>query len=699
MTPRGLLDERAAQVRGVRQATSVDLTDLTGSDVLTSIRFRSTVPRTWLDVGAEVDVRSVEVNGFSIEPSVADGRLALECALGENVVTIASRSGYADTEGLVRRRRGVFTQFQPEGMRNLHPCFDTPAIKASYEWTVQVPQGWTVVGPTLPAAEGAAAGTRWRFAATHSLPSYASGFAAGQWASSTAETRSMDGRTLRVGAHVEVDSAEAAALEGVVALAGQAIAWLERWLTVPFPMATWDHVFVDDHPSGAVETAGCPTFDAGLLGPGARSRLEELVVHELVHAWFGNLLTPAGWTELWFSEGLATYVTLRCLEGIRPESQHVAVFDFTTRTRCADQGVEPFTHPVRPATALADPRDAFDDISYNGSALLFHAWERGWPDGGLRRALASALTSSCDHVDAPGWAAVVGAEVSPRAQEAVQTDLARPWTRELAAASPGFGEEHPLAVMHDLGSSWIEAATGRRSLRSVIDRTAEVVASGVLTDDLVGVVLDHALPRLQLGAHYREIARGRGRIVTALFEAVSHRPSDRLVHELVRFSREADAAGVAGVVEELGRDCCHRAWAYRSRTWGARRPGESEPHWSINTREQKRAEWARLGGPGSFDVRRVDQAARALRQLDHETVLDFLGDAYVSEIPAVAARLSRLEARYVLTALYPWSSHPARLIRIAHAQLAGAEPAVAPYLRWIVAEASIHRSICEELSA
>jgi aminopeptidase N len=80
-------------------------------------------------------------------------------------------------------------------------------------------------------------------------------------------------------------------------------------LGVKYPYSKYAQTTVRDFPGGMENISATTLGDAIIYDQRARldQSADNLLAHELVHQWFGNLLTCRDWSEIWLNEGFATY--------------------------------------------------------------------------------------------------------------------------------------------------------------------------------------------------------------------------------------------------------------------------------------------------------------------------------------------------------------------------------------------------------
>ena len=57
-------------------------------------------------------------------------------------------------------------------------------------------------------------------------------------------------------------------------------------------------------------------FDQNSSTEANKGRVGEVVGHELAHQWFGNLVTPLWWNDLWLKEGFSTFIGYQVLQEV-----------------------------------------------------------------------------------------------------------------------------------------------------------------------------------------------------------------------------------------------------------------------------------------------------------------------------------------------------------------------------------------------
>ncbi|RDW62077.1 peptidase M1 alanine aminopeptidase A4 hydrolase [Coleophoma cylindrospora] len=293
------------------------------------------------------------------------------------------------------------TQFQPCDARRAFPCFDEPAMKASFELSIEIPDDQIALCNT-PEKETTAssrpAGSKdykWKvikFEKSPVMSTYLYTWAFGNFGYVEAETeRRYNGKRLPVRVYTTKGLEE----QGRYALehAWKFIDLLSEIFQIDYPLPKCDLLAVHDFATGAMEGTTAVLFDEKNSDLRFRKRIANVVGHELAHQWFGNLVTMncsighvhiitskqrlirivcERWNELWLNEGFATWVGCYVTDRLHPEWSVWAQFVAESMSEAFNldsiRNSHPIEVPVRNAPEIAQ---IFDAISYlKGSSVI-----------------------------------------------------------------------------------------------------------------------------------------------------------------------------------------------------------------------------------------------------------------------------------------------------------------------------------------
>ncbi|WP_435769885.1 aminopeptidase N [Nocardioides sp. SYSU DS0651] len=380
-------DEAEHRVATITVASyDVELDLSVADDVFSSrtvIRFGSVRVRTFLDLKPR-ELHAVTLDGAALPVDGLDrGRFPLDLPAGDHELVVEATMGFRnDGEGLHRMvdpadgRAYVYGMSFMDAAPSVFGCFDQPDLKAPYTMRVTAPADWMVVG-NAPARETGADGAvrRWELGPTPPLATYFVTLVAGPYHRISAE---HDGIPLGLSARQSLAATLDREADELLTLTRQSFDELHRLFGVRYPFGDYHQAFVPEFNAGAMENPGCVTIRDPLLFEGSSTRADRsfraaLIAHEMAHQWFGNLVTPRWWDDLWLNESFAEYMGYRVVADVTEYDDAWLHQSYARRVWGITADSRPTTHPV----AGNDAPDAlaalqnFDGISYaRGSNVL-----------------------------------------------------------------------------------------------------------------------------------------------------------------------------------------------------------------------------------------------------------------------------------------------------------------------------------------
>ncbi|QOY84890.1 M1 family metallopeptidase [Paludibaculum fermentans] len=276
----------------------------------------------------------------------------------------------------------VFTTFTAIEARRAVPCFDEPRYKTPWKLTLHVRREHRAFSnaPLESEADEPEGMKVVRFTETAPLPSELVAFAIGPFDT----VNGPDAGERKVPVRVVTPKGRGEQGRYAADITNRVLEGLERYTGIPYPFRKLDHLARAEGAFGAVENPGLINYQQSTLlaEPGKdseqwRERLRQIMTHELAHQWFGNLVTQAGWEDVWLSEGFATWLAGVMMDAEHPATEkHLAAVAARERIMAADVG--PKARPVRvPMKNREDLKDVYSRMVYQKGAAVLLMLE-GW---------------------------------------------------------------------------------------------------------------------------------------------------------------------------------------------------------------------------------------------------------------------------------------------------------------------------------
>ncbi len=313
-------EERKNLIGDIRYSLHMDLTDNEKLWGKTEIRFQLTsINEISLDF-ENGDISNLEINSVKAlnSPAFFEGSIKLPIAnlkIGDNTVIVEYSKPYSRNGSGLHRFQDpqdnsiyFYTQFEAFHANKVFPCFDQPDLKANFQLNLKTPKDFKAISSTTPKILSNGEQLNFIFPASKKFSTYLFSIIAGPYSEWSSNYKSIP---LRLFARKSM--AKFVKSDEWFQITRQGFQFFEDYFSVPYPFEKYDQIIVPEFNAGAMENVGAVTFSERFLTRGEITRNQReatanVILHEMAHMWFGNLVTMQWWNGLWLNESFATYM-------------------------------------------------------------------------------------------------------------------------------------------------------------------------------------------------------------------------------------------------------------------------------------------------------------------------------------------------------------------------------------------------------